>query len=76
MYKARMYVLMEVMKHNIDVFSTQTYFWKACEINSSVVSLKFLSMQDCLLQKNSKHKFFISLINPLSGIKYLNDRDS
>ena len=34
MYKSLMYVLKEVMKHNLDIFSTKKNSQKACDLNS------------------------------------------
>ena len=49
----------------------RAYFWKVCEINSSGVILKCLSVHNW---SHLKTNVFISLINPVSGIKSRNDR--
>ena len=72
MYKSLSYVLGEVMKHNLDVFSMWSYFWKACKINSSGVILKFPAINDRFPQKYFKPKVLISLINSTIGITYFN----
>ena len=74
MYKPLIYVLTEVMKHNVGVFSTRTCFCKAWDINIPGVILKCLAIHDHF-KKNLKTDILISLINPISGIKYLNDCD-
>ena len=58
MCKSLTYVLTKVTKHNVDVFSTRTYFWRVCELNSSGVILKCLAMHDRFLQKDFRTKRF------------------
>ena len=68
-----MYIITDVMENNVAVFSTGTYFWKACEPNSSGVILKCLAMHDQSLQNTSRPNVLIYLINSISGIISLND---
>ena len=58
MYKSFTYIFTEVMKHNVNVFISRTYFTKSCKLNSSQVILKFLAMHDQFLQKNLKTGIF------------------
>ena len=58
MYQSFTYLLTNVMKHNIDVFSTWVYFWKSYKLNSSIVTLKFLAIHDQFLRKDVKTEIF------------------
>ena len=51
-------ILTEVIKHNVDVFSTRVYFRESCDLNSSGVIHKLLAMHYQFLQKYFKNSFY------------------
>ena len=75
-YKSLKYVLIEVMKHNVDVFSMRTYVRSrassiALELFSNALQYTIISSEN-----TSKPNVFVSLISLISGIKYTNYCDS